>query len=302
VAAEQGAGRAVPVRGGSGSDVDLPPMAAVIASLGHLMLHSPDEQVRRRAAEAIIDLNLDARRRGGSLSSFRARALQAPAGISRDVQGPERGAEAAQGPQEGRPGGGRPRRGAAFHACCLIYATMAARSVPVRRAPPALRPLVPTGAVAVFVGNLVPLVTRELGMTSSQTYHARKVELLAMGCVAQLRQGKRQRLGAWALLAPPTVERWDANGGRPFSRRVEHEHRQRHAWYIEMAGLDEGQLAKLADQGEAWLREHPEVPCLGFHGGPHVCGVGDLDVLAPSRSAGAWKRRADHAAKLAQAD
>ncbi len=38
--------------------------------------------------------------------------------------------------------------------------------------------------------------------------------------------------------------------------------------------------------------------CCGFVGAVHVCGVPDLDPLAPSRAAGAWKRRADHLAAL----
>lgn len=176
--------------------------------------------------------------------------------------------------------------------------------MPVPRAPADLLPTVPSGAVAVFVGNLLPLVRDDLGMSSTAQYHQHKHQLIMMGCVAQLRRGVRLRVGAWALLAPPTPQRWDEAVRRPFSRRVEHEHRERHAFHVEafvaerLGGRRE-LLAKVADQGEVWLRAaFPRVPCLGYHGGPHTCGVADLDVLAPSRSAGSWKRRQNHLAVL----
>jgi hypothetical protein len=220
----------------------------------------------------------------------------------------------------GRPPGAT---SAAFDACRLIYAEMAARSVPVAEAPPELAPLVPDGAVAVFIGNFMVLIRTELGMSSAQTYYARKMELLAMGCVAQLRRGARFRTGAWALLGPPTVERWLAQVARPFSRRREAALRERHAWAVEgflrtagrlypalvreaaqvrattgaellgyVAGLPEARLRRLFPAGEV---------CLGYAvpGAVHTCQVPDLDLSVPGRLAGAWKRRADHLATLA---
>jgi hypothetical protein len=139
----------------------------------------------------------------------------------------------------------------------------------------------------------------------------------------QLRRGARYRAGSWALLAPPTIERWDAEVRRPFSRKREQQVREWHAQrlvsFVEAApvlfprllaearaaGARSGAdlLAFLAGLPERRLR-HLAPLCLGFHveGAPHVCGVEPLDVLAPSHAAGAWKRRADHLAELAEAD
>jgi hypothetical protein len=206
---------------------------------------------------------------------------------------------------------------AAFDNCMVIYCEMLAKSVPVNEAPPELAPLVPDDVVAVFVGNLLPLL-RELGMTSCEQYHSRKSELVAMGCIRQLRRGARYRTGAWALLAPPTVDRWLAEVARPFSHKREAALRERHAAAIEgflrtapklypavvaeavaagastgaelltyIAGLPEGRLRKLFAAGEV---------CLGYTvaGAVHICLVPDLDPSIPGRLAGAWKRRADH--------
>lgn len=220
--------------------------------------------------------------------------------------------------------GGRPpgATSAAFNTCVLIYTEMKRRSVPVEQAPPELAPLVPTGAVALFLGNLLPLF-RELGMTSCETYHSRKSELLAMGCVVQLRRGSRFQVGAWALIWPPTVDLWLAHVARPFSRRREVELRERHVWAVHtfladapklyptlvreavkagattgaellayVAGMPEGRLRRLFPAGEV---------CLGYAvpGAVHICLVPDLDPTVPGRLAGAWKRRADHVATLA---
>lgn len=221
--------------------------------------------------------------------------------------------------------GGRPpgATSAAFDACALIYKEMLARSVPVDQAPPELAPLVPYGAVAVFAGNLLPLIRWELGMTSTEQYHSRKSELLAMGSVAQLRRGSRFQVGAWALLRPPSADLWLATVARPFSRRRETELRERHAWAVHTflengpklypaliaeaveAGVSIGAelLAYVAQLPEARLRRlfpAGEV-CLGYAeaGAVHVCLVADLDPTVPGRLAGAWKRRADHLERLA---
>jgi hypothetical protein len=205
----------------------------------------------------------------------------------------------------------------------LIYTELVARSVPVAEAPPWAAPLVPEDGVAVYVGNLMVLIRRELGMSSAQTYYARKTELLAMGCVAQLRRGARFRTGAWALLGPPTVDRWNATVRRPFSQRREVELRERHAFTVQgflenaarlypalvreaveagavtggellnyVAGLPEARLRRLFPAGEV---------CLGYAvaGTVHTCLVPDLDPTVPGRLAGAWKRRADHLAQPA---
>jgi hypothetical protein len=202
----------------------------------------------------------------------------------------------------------------------LIYGEMLTRSVPVAETPPELAPLVPGGAEAVFVGNLLPLIRWELGMSSTQQYHSRKSELLAMGCVAQLRRGSRFRVGAWALLAPPTIDLWLAQIARPFSQKREVALRERHAAAVSgflgtaarlypalvreavEAGASTGAelLAYVAALPEAWLRRlfpAGEV-CLGFAvvGAVHVCRVPDLDPTVPGRLAGSWRRRADHLA------
>jgi hypothetical protein len=227
---------------------------------------------------------------------------------------------ARPGARRGRPPGAT---SAAFDACALIYQELEKRSTPVADAPPELAPLVPEAAVAVFVGNFMVLVRTELGMSSAQTYYARKTELLAMGSIRQLRRGARFRVGAWALLAPPTVDRWLAQVARPFSRRREVELRERHAWAVQgflrtaprlypalvrevtqegavtgaellayVAGLPEARLRRLFPAGEV---------CLGYAvaGAVHTCLVPDLDPTVPGRLAGAWKRRADHLATLA---
>jgi hypothetical protein len=220
----------------------------------------------------------------------------------------------------GRPPGAT---SAAFDACVLIYAELERRSVPVAEAPPELAPLVPDGAVAVFVGNFMVLVRTELGMSSAQTYYARKMELLAMGCVAQLRRGSRFRVGAWALIRPPSVDRWLAQVARPFSRRREAALQENHRAAVEgflrtaarlypalvreavaagattggelldfLGGLPEGRLRRLFPAGEV---------CLGYAvaGAVHTCLVADLDPTVPGRLAGAWKRRSDHLDRLA---
>jgi hypothetical protein len=177
--------------------------------------------------------------------------------------------------------------------------------------------------VAVFVGNLMVLIRTELGMSSAETYHSRKSELLAMGCIRQLRRGSRFRVGAWALLRPPTVDLWLTEVARPFSRRREAALRENHAAAVEgflrtapklypalvveavaagaltgaellayVAGLPEGRLRRLFPAGEV---------CLGYAvpGAVHICQVPDLDPTVLGRLAGAWKRRADHLANLA---
>jgi hypothetical protein len=227
---------------------------------------------------------------------------------------------ARPGARRGRPPGAT---SASYDACALIYAELERRSVPVAAAPRELAPLVPDGAVAVFVGNLMVLIRTELGMTSAETYHSRKGELLAMGAIAQLRRCSRFRTGAWALLRPPTVDLWLAHVARPFSRRREAALRERHAEGVEgflrtaarlypalvreavaagattgaelltyVAALPEARLRRLFPAGEV---------CLGFAvaGAVHICQVPDLDPTVPARLAGAWKRRADHLARLA---
>jgi hypothetical protein len=227
---------------------------------------------------------------------------------------------ARPGARRGRPPG---LTSAAYDACVLIYREMARRSAPVAEAPPELARLVPDGAVAVFVGNLMVLIRTELGMSSAETYHSRKSELLAMGCIAQLRRGSRFRVGAWALLSPPTVDRWLAEVARPFSRRREAALQENHQAAVEgflrtaprlypalireaveagsstgaellayVAALPEAQLRRLFPAGEV---------CLGYAvaGAVHTCQVPDLDPTVPGRLAGAWKRRADHLAAVA---
>jgi hypothetical protein len=208
-----------------------------------------------------------------------------------------------------------------FDACQLIYVEMERRSVPVAEAPSELAPLVPDAAEAVFVGNLLPLM-RSMGMTSCEQYHSRKSELVAMGCIVQLRRGSKHRTGCWALLAPPTVGCWLATVARPFSHKREAALRERHTAAVEgflrtaakvypalvaeavtggattgaellayVAELPEGRLRRLFPAGEV---------CLGYATAPavHVCLVPDLDPTVPGRLAGAWKRRADHLAAL----
>lgn len=111
-----------------------------------------------------------------------------------------------------------------------------------------------------------------------------------MGCISQLRRGTRYRLGAWALIRPPTVEAWHEACLRPFSRKreaqlrdghhralkvflrtVAHEHPQ----LIGLIFADKGVAAlRLADlltwllgRDEAWVRrEFPSGDvCLGYH-------------------------------------
>jgi hypothetical protein len=174
----------------------------------------------------------------------------------------------------------------------------------------------------MFVGNLLPLVRWELGMSSTEQYHSRKSELLAMGCIRQLRRGSRFRVGAWALIRPPTLQLWDTHVRRPFSRKREVALRERHAfavqWFLRtapklypalvaeavgagastggellayVAGLPESRLRRMFPAGEV---------CLGYAvpGAIHVCQVAGLDPAVPSHAAGAWKRRADHLAAV----
>jgi hypothetical protein len=229
---------------------------------------------------------------------------------------------ARPGARRGRPPG---LTSAAYDACRLIYNEMSATAVPVADAPPELAPLVPEGAVAIFVGNLLPMVRWHLGMTSTEQYHSRKGELLAMGCVAQLRRGSRFRVGAWALLAPPSTDRWLATVARPFSHKREavlHENHQaavegflRTAPRLYPALVAEAVKAGASTGAEllAYVAALPEVRlrrlfpagevCVGYAvaGAVHTCRVPDLDPTVPGRLAGSWKRRADHLARLAGA-
>jgi hypothetical protein len=173
------------------------------------------------------------------------------------------------------------------------------------------------GAEAIFVGNLLPLMVG-LGYTSTEQFHSRKHELVAMGCVRQLRRGVRWRPGAWILYRAPTPELWLAHVARPFSYRREAAVREQHhrllaGFFRDVASSHPGLLAELVDVGAhtaaeviAYLAGLPETRlralfpggqlCLGYavQGAGHICHVADLDPLAPSTSAGAWKRRADH--------
>jgi hypothetical protein len=211
----------------------------------------------------------------------------------------------------GRPPGATPR---AFQACGVIYTAMASRSVSLAEAPNDLVALVPEGASRIFVGSLIALL-RDQGMTSLETYHSRKHELVDMGCIVQVRAGKRYVAGCWALLAAPTIERWDEAVARSFSRKRELEVRELHQAHLTSfleaaptlfprllreahgAGCRTGAdlLQYLAGLDERRLRAlHPL--CVGYAvlGTVHTCGVGGLDPVAPSHAAGAWRRRADH--------
>jgi hypothetical protein len=107
---------------------------------------------------------------------------------------------------------------------------------------------------------------------------------------------------------------------RPFSRKREVEVRELHQAHLTSfleaaptlfprllreahgAGCRTGAdlLRYLADLPERRLRAlHPL--CLGYAvpGTIHTCGVGGLDLVAPSHAAGAWRRRADHLEQLA---
>ena len=93
--------------------------------------------------------------------------------------------------RRGRPPGTTSR---AFQACEVIYAAMLQRSVSLAEAPDDLVALVPDGAKRLFVGSLIRLL-RELGMTSLEQYDSRKRELVDMGCIAQVRAGRRYVAG-----------------------------------------------------------------------------------------------------------
>jgi hypothetical protein len=219
----------------------------------------------------------------------------------------------------GRPPGATPR---AFAHCQRVYAAMAGRSVPAVEIGD---PAVPTDATAVYIGNLIPLM-RSLGYTSTEQYHAVKTALVEMGCVRQLRRGTRYRVGAWALIRPPTVQAWDAAIRRPFSHKREVQLRENHRRalhsflrevareYPQLVGLAALELGVrslvtadlvtyLVGRDEGWLRrEFPSGElCLGYTvpGAVHTCRVPDLDPTVPSHVAGAWKRRADYLATLA---
>jgi hypothetical protein len=196
---------------------------------------------------------------------------------------------------------------------------MAARSVAVAEAPGDLVVLIPDGVERVFVGSLIALL-RDLGMTSLEQYSSRKRELVAMSCIEQVRAGRRYVAGCWALRCPPTVELWDAQVRRPFSHKREAEVRELHEQHLtsfleaaptlfprllreaHRAGCTTAAdlIRYLAGLPERRLRVLQPL-CLGYAvaGAPHVCGVEGLDLLAPSHSAGAWKRRADHQEQLA---
>jgi hypothetical protein len=196
---------------------------------------------------------------------------------------------------------------------------MVERSVSVAEAPGELLAQVPEGATRLFVGSLIRLL-RDLGMSSLETYHSRKHELVDMGCIAQVRAGKRYVAGCWALLAEPTVERWEAKVARPFSRKREVEVRELHqahlSSFLEAAPTLFPRLLREAHGAGCrtstdllrWLAGQPERRlqalhplCLGYAvpGTVHTCTIEPLDPVAPSHAAGAWQRRADHLAKLA---
>jgi hypothetical protein len=196
---------------------------------------------------------------------------------------------------------------------------MVERSVSVAEAPGELLAQVPEGATRLFVGSLIRLL-RDLGMSSLETYHSRKHELVDMDCIAQVRAGKRYVAGCWALLAEPTVERWEAKVARPFSRKREVEVRELHqahlSSFLEAAPTLFPRLLREAHGAGCrtstdllrWLAGQPERRlqalhplCLGYAvpGTVHTCTIEPLDPVAPSHAAGAWQRRADHLAKLA---
>jgi hypothetical protein len=216
----------------------------------------------------------------------------------------------------GRPPGATSR---AFEHCQVVYQAMAAQATPAAELPD---PRVPAEAVAVWVGNLIPLM-RSLGYTSTEQYHRVKHDLIDMECIRQLQTGKRYRVGAWALVAPPSVEAWDAAVARPFSHKRTAQVREDHRRLLRRFLLDliHGQGApeaggaavlagastagevvqfvlRLSEAEQRRLFPAGEV-CLAELGGPHVCGVAGVDPAAPSHAAGAWKRRRDHLAKLA---
>jgi len=182
-------------------------------------------------------------------------------------------------------------------------------------------PTAPPDAVAVFRGNLLPLM-RALGYSSSEQYHAIKHALLAMGCARQLARGARYRLGCWALIRPPTVALWNQHVRRPFSQKREATVRANHrravrAFLLDLAGgqghpelIGEAVLAGCVTVGEIvqYVLRLPEARqralfaagevCLAEFGAPHICGVSGLDRAAPSNAAGAWKRVPEYTARL----
>jgi hypothetical protein len=182
-------------------------------------------------------------------------------------------------------------------------------------------PTAPPDAVAVFRGNLLPLM-RALGYTSTEQYHTVKHALLAMDCARQLARGARFKLGCWALIRPPTVALWNQRVRRPFTYKreaaVQANHRRAvRAFLLDLARgqghpelIGEAVLAGCATVGEIvqYVLRLPEARqralfaagevCLAEFGAPHICGVSGLDPLAPSHAAGAWKRVPEYTARL----
>ncbi|SRR6266704_1007442 len=226
------------------------------------------------------------------------------------------------GYRTGRPKGLTSR---AYDACVLIFQTAWERSTPVGDLPVDLAALIPPDLKRelerVFLGSFMGLF-RDLGMSSERTYHDRQGELKAMGCLRRLRAGTRERLGVWALLRPPTEELWNGHVKRPFTRRREQGARELHdqrlgRFLTTLPSRHPELLAELVRAGchtplsvLAYLAELPErhlrarfpggEVCVAYDvaGAKHVCGIPELDPLAPSTAGGAYKRRADHQAAM----
>jgi hypothetical protein len=212
----------------------------------------------------------------------------------------------------------------AYDSCCLIYRTALERSTPVDALTSDVAALVPPNLApeAVFVGSFFGLFPA-LGIASEASYHYRRTELEAMGCLRRLRHGARFLPGVWALVHPPTEELWLIHVGRPFTnRRKEQDARELHdarlgRFLVDLPTRHPELLAELVRAGchsassvLTYLGELPErhlrarfpggEVCLGYDldGARHTCNIAELDPRAPSTAEGAYKRRADHEATL----
>jgi hypothetical protein len=203
----------------------------------------------------------------------------------------------------------------------LIYAAMAARSIPASEAGNYLAPFgapMPESIERVYVGSLIRLF-RRLGYVSLGTYHTHKNNLIAMGSIRRIQQGRfKHTPSIWALLREPTATLWIEHVGQHVSQRdaeIYDEHERRVSNFLETAPtlyprlLQQARCSgvKTRDDFLRYLASLPETTlrslhplCLAFEvpGTIHSCGIPPLDDLAVSSHAGSWKRNRDARRRL----
>jgi hypothetical protein len=198
-----------------------------------------------------------------------------------------------------------------FEHCLTIYRAMDATAVQTSATDIEIgecildgKPLPPVGrglsALRIWVGGWCELLIRELHLTTG-THPAlthRRAELIAMDSLRQVQRGhvghpsiyelrREPDLATYRRLYPATWKRTRAKKTYLHEHWVDAFITDELSTHPERWPNRETVIAALVTLPTSTLAERfPEIPCLGAHGGPHVCGDPTYQGYAPPRPVG----------------